>query len=176
MSPLPRIGLTQRVETVPGRDERRDCLDQAWYDVVRAAGFLPLALPNRVELAAELVAGLGLRGVILTEQSKSDEAIAIFRALSEEMPELAQPHNNLGVLYAAKGRYDEARRELEMAILADPKYALAYENLGDVYARMAGHSYQRVLIGRAPTAQELEESESVESDAEEDLRADGTTG
>ena len=84
-----------------------------------------------------------LRGVILTEQQKSDEAIAVFRALSEEMPELAQPRNNLGVLYAAKGRYDEARRELEMAILADPKYALAHENLGDVYARMAGQSYQR---------------------------------
>ena len=86
--------------------------------------------------------GRFLRGVILTEQQKSDEAIAIFRALSEEMPELPQPHNNLGVLYAAKGRYDEARRVLEMAILADPKYALAHENLGDVYARMAGQSYQ----------------------------------
>ena len=87
--------------------------------------------------------GRFLRGVILTEQQKSDEAIAIFLALSEEMPELAQPRNNLGVLYAAKGRYDEARRELEMAILADPKYALAHENLGDLYARMAGQSYQR---------------------------------
>ena len=87
--------------------------------------------------------GRFLRGVILTEQQKSDEAIAVFRALTEEMPELAQPRNNLGVLYAAKGRYDEARRELEMAILADPKYALAHENLGDLYARMAGQSYQR---------------------------------
>jgi Flp pilus assembly protein TadD len=87
--------------------------------------------------------GRFLRGVILTEQNKSDEAIAIFRALSEEMPEFPQPHNNLGVLYAAKGRYDDARRVLEMAILADPRYALAHENLGDVYARMAGQSYQR---------------------------------
>src|SRR5262245_17981418 len=43
--------------------------------------------------------GRFLRGVILSEQQKTDEAIAIFRALSEEMPELAQPHNNLGVLY-----------------------------------------------------------------------------
>ena len=87
--------------------------------------------------------GRFLRGVILTEQQQTDEAIAIFRALSEELPELPQPHNNLGVLYAAKGRYDDARRVLEMAILADPKYALAYENLGDLYARMAGQSYQR---------------------------------
>jgi Flp pilus assembly protein TadD len=87
--------------------------------------------------------GRFLRGVILTEQQKSDDAIAIFRELTEEMPEMPQPHNNLGVLYAAKGRYDDARRALETAILADPKYALAHENLGDVYARMAAQSYQR---------------------------------
>ena len=99
--------------------------------------------------------GRFLRGVILTEQKKSDEAIAVFRALSEEMPELPQPHNNLGVLYAAAGRYDEARRVLEMAILADPKYALAHENLGDVYARMAGQQYARAgkLDPKNPSAQ-----------------------
>lgn len=87
--------------------------------------------------------GRFLRGVILSEQKKSDEAIAVFRALSEEMPELPEPYNNLGVLYASKGRYDEARRVLEMAILTDPKYALAHENLGDIYARMASQSYAR---------------------------------
>lgn len=66
MSGPPRIGLTQRVEVVEGRGERRDCLDQAWYAVVRDAGFLPVALPNRAELAADLLEGLDLRGVILT--------------------------------------------------------------------------------------------------------------
>ena len=46
-------------------------------------------------------------------------------------------HNNLGVLYAAQGRYDDARRVLETAVLAHPGYALAHENLGDIYARLA---------------------------------------
>ena len=87
--------------------------------------------------------GRFLKGVILAEQQKTDEAIAMFRALNEEMPELPEPYNNLGVLYAAKGRYDEARRVLETAIVAHPGYALAHENLGDIYARMAGQSYQR---------------------------------
>lgn len=83
-----------------------------------------------------------LRGVILSEQQKTDEAIAAFRAVSEERPEMPEPYNNLGVLYAGLGRYDEARRALETAILADPKYATAHENLGDVYARMAARSYE----------------------------------
>lgn len=87
--------------------------------------------------------GRFLRGVILVEQHKSDEAIAAFRALNEERPELPEPYNNLAVLYAAKGRYEDARRVLETAILAHPGYALAHENLGDIYARMAAQSYER---------------------------------
>jgi len=84
-----------------------------------------------------------LRGVILTEQQKPNEAIAAFRALNEDQPELPEPYNNLAVLYAAQGRYDDARRVLETAVLAHPGYALAHENLGDVYARMAAQSYER---------------------------------
>lgn len=84
-----------------------------------------------------------LRGVILTEQQKTDEAIAVFRALNEDLPELPEPYNNLAVLYAAKGRYEDARRVLETAVLANPDYALAHENLGDLYARMAAQAYER---------------------------------
>lgn len=84
-----------------------------------------------------------LKGTILAEQKKMVDAIGIFRLLTEEMPELPEPHNNLAVLYAQQGRYDDARRALETAILAHPGYALAHENLGDIYARMAARSYQQ---------------------------------
>ena len=84
-----------------------------------------------------------LRGVILTEQHKPDEAIAAFRSLNEDMPELPEPYNNLAVLYAQQGRYEEARRVLETAIVAHPNYALAHENLGDIYARLAAQAYER---------------------------------
>jgi Flp pilus assembly protein TadD len=87
--------------------------------------------------------GRFLRGTILAEQSQADAAIVVFRALTEEMPELPEPHNNLGVLYAAKGRYEDARRVLETAVLTHPGYALAHENLGDIYARIAAQSYER---------------------------------
>ena len=96
-----------------------------------------------------------VRGVILTEQKKTDEAIAAFRALNEDRPELPEPYNNLAVLYAAQGRYDDARRVLETAILANPGYALAHENLGDIYARLAAQAYQRAgkLDPKAASAQ-----------------------
>lgn len=86
-----------------------------------------------------------LKGLILTEQNKTKEAIAVFTALTEDFPELPEPYNNLAVLYAAQGDYDKARNALEMAIHTHPSYAIAHENLGDIYAKMASIAYDKAL-------------------------------
>ncbi len=87
--------------------------------------------------------GRFLKGLILTEQNKPAEAIAVFTGLTEEYPELPEPYNNLAVLYASQGQYDKARAALELSILTHPSYATAHENLGDVYAKMASQSYEK---------------------------------
>jgi putative glutamine amidotransferase len=61
-----RLGLTQRVEIVAGRDERRDCLDQAWTRLLTAHGFFPIPLPNCTEDVETCVKDLALQGVVLT--------------------------------------------------------------------------------------------------------------
>jgi len=61
-----RIGLTQRVEHLTDRDERRDCLDQAWAALLLEAGCLPVPLPNQPGQAQTLLEGLQLGGVVLT--------------------------------------------------------------------------------------------------------------
>lgn len=86
-----------------------------------------------------------LKGLILTEQGKSTEAINTFTSLSEDFPELPEPYNNLAVLYAGLGNYDKAKIALEMAIRTHPSYATAHENLGDIYAKMASQAYDRAL-------------------------------
>jgi len=86
-----------------------------------------------------------LKGLILTEQAKTAEAIQIFTALTEDYPELPEPYNNLAVLYAGQGQYDKAKQALEMAIRTHPSYATAHENLGDIYAKMASQAYDRAL-------------------------------
>jgi tetratricopeptide (TPR) repeat protein len=86
-----------------------------------------------------------LKGLILTEQNKPNDAIKVFTALTDDYPELPEPYNNLAVLYASQGQYDKARKALEMAIRTHPSYAIAHENLGDVYAKMASEAYDKAL-------------------------------
>jgi ketosteroid isomerase-like protein len=86
-----------------------------------------------------------LKGVILTEQNKPAEAIRIFTRLTEDFPDLPAPHNNLAVLYAAGGQYEKARTALDKALRTSPAYATAYENLGDVHAKLASMAYDKAL-------------------------------
>ncbi|WP_343728152.1 tetratricopeptide repeat protein [Duganella sp.] len=93
-----------------------------------------------------------MKGVLLTEQNKSEEAIAVFTKLTEDYKDLPEPYNNLAVLYAANGQYDKARVALEKAIRTNPSYQTAYENLGDIYGKMASQAYDKALALGSTTA------------------------
>ena len=84
-----------------------------------------------------------LKGVIQADSGQRPEAIATYTQLTQEYPELPEPYNNLAVLYAQQDDYEKARIALEGAVRANPSYATAHENLGDVYAKLAGQSYAK---------------------------------
>jgi tetratricopeptide (TPR) repeat protein len=84
-----------------------------------------------------------LYGVNLADRGRTSEAAEVFEEMTRDFPELPEPYNNLAVVYAASGEIDKARVALEKAVSALPGYALAHENLGDVYARMALRAYER---------------------------------
>ena len=83
--------------------------------------------------------------MLLDRQGQRDAALQIYRDLVQEFPELPEPHNNLGVILAAKGDIDGAKAAFEMAIRTNPSYAIAHENLGDVLMQLARQSYQQAL-------------------------------
>lgn len=63
----PRVWVTQRVEVLADRGERRDALDRRWIPFVRAAGALAVPVPNDLDwvmamLAHETPAALLLSG------------------------------------------------------------------------------------------------------------------
>lgn len=86
-----------------------------------------------------------LKGVMLSDSRLDGQAITQFEKLTEDYPDLAEPYNNLAALYAAAGDFGKARATLEQALRTNPGYATAHENLGDVYAALAGQSYARAL-------------------------------
>jgi tetratricopeptide (TPR) repeat protein len=108
------------------------------------------------------------KGLILSEMGRQTEATAVFAKLIEDYPELPEPYNNLAVLYARQKQFDKARTALEMAIRIQPGYATAYENLGDVYARLAGQAYDKAL--------QLDPSRQVTQAKLARLREPGTAG
>jgi Flp pilus assembly protein TadD/ketosteroid isomerase-like protein len=85
-----------------------------------------------------------MKGVILSETRPAD-AVAIFTRLTQDYPKLPEPYNNLAVLYAAAGQYEKARAALDKALRTSPAYATAFENLGDVHARLASQAYDKAL-------------------------------
>lgn len=84
-----------------------------------------------------------LKGVAQSEAGRTADAIATFSALNADYPELPEPYNNLAVLHAGQAQFDKARAALEMAVRVNPRYAVAHENLGDVYARLAAVEYAK---------------------------------
>jgi tetratricopeptide (TPR) repeat protein len=83
-----------------------------------------------------------LRGRALAALGRTDEAIAHYRDMTVRFPELPEPWNNLAVLYVHQGQLDQAKDALTMALAANPDYAVAKANMGDVLVRLAQRSYQ----------------------------------
>ncbi|WP_121317442.1 tetratricopeptide repeat protein [Paraburkholderia sp. RAU2J] len=106
------------------------------------------------------------RATVLAHLNRDDEAIAAFTELTQLYPELPEPYNNLAALYAKQGHLIEARTALETATKANPSYGLAYENLGDVYLRLASEAYRHAQgLGKASptTARRLADIQKIVS-------------
>jgi len=64
-----------------------------------------------------------------------ENALLKYRAVLQQNELNAQAHNNLGLLYLSKGVHDDAVRELQRAVIIDPRYTTAHINLGVAFMR-----------------------------------------
>lgn len=83
-----------------------------------------------------------LKGLALFQLKRMADAEHEFNGLIEEYPELPEPYNNLAVIRAAQGNLEGARDALEAAIRSVPDYAVAYQNLGDLYLQLAAQRWR----------------------------------
>jgi len=86
------------------------------------------------------------QGFLFEQLGQPNQAQQVYLDLTREYPELAEPFNNLGVMYAAKGDYPNAKAAFDGALRAAPNFATAHENMGDLLVNMARQSYERSLL------------------------------
>lgn len=74
-------------------------------------------------------------GVLSRVEGKAEEAVALHRRALERSPAFVEARVNLGVALLDLGRDDEARKELDDAVKAQPRSARGWQALGVARAR-----------------------------------------
>lgn len=63
---MKKIFITQRVQIIDGYNERRDCLDQKWNELLMECGLLPVIIPNSLETVNNIIENIKPNGILLT--------------------------------------------------------------------------------------------------------------
>lgn len=61
-----KIAVSLNVFDIPGRDERRDGLDQNWFPLLQASGIFPILIPNSTAYLDTFLSANDCKGLILT--------------------------------------------------------------------------------------------------------------
>jgi Tfp pilus assembly protein PilF len=83
------------------------------------------------------------------EQGLYDRGVADLRTITEQAPELANPHVDLGVAYARTGRLEEAAASIERAVALSADHPIAYHELGLIYRKQARFADARLQYEKA---------------------------
>lgn len=105
---------------------------------------------------------LFLEGRALSGLNRHDEAIAVYQNMTVQYPELPEPWNNLATEYIKQGKLDMAHDALAMALTADPNYATAKANMGEVQLMLAKQSFDRAAaLGIAGARDKAEKTQAI---------------
>ncbi len=90
-------------------------------------------------------------GVVLMNTGRTDEALPLFRAASDEItyptPHLA--YGNLGWALSRKGQYREAVTALERSVAAQPRFCVGWARLGEAFNHLNEHEHALAALDHA---------------------------
>lgn len=141
--------LTPSAQTNPppsGEQINRDI--QKKLDQKQAEAALEAIEARELELAALGGPGRDVqlmfqKGRALAQLGRIAEAEAVYREMTIQYPELAEPWNNLAILYISRNDFDQARLALETAVMNNPRYSAAIANLADLRLLLALQDYEK---------------------------------
>jgi Flp pilus assembly protein TadD len=89
------------------------------------------------------------RGQALLELGRTEEAVAVLERALASNPDLAEPHDLLGLAWVRRGDDRRAESEFRLALVAQPDLATAHANLGSLMARRRDLAQARYHFTRA---------------------------
>jgi TolB-like protein/Tfp pilus assembly protein PilF len=139
------------------------------YGDIPAEEAMPVAerfIEQALALDDDLAEAHAVKGLLLYDQFKNDEAIASLQRALELNPTMSDAANWLSSVYTSVNRNQESREILEEIVKRDPTYGPAFGNLTQEYVRTSDFDRIDTLISRA--ARILGENDKI-------LQARGTT-
>ena len=95
----------------------------------------------RLRAHAPDVEAMFSRARLLADGRQINEAVELYAMLLAQHPDIAEAHNNLGLLQLQLGQLEKAEFSFTEVLRVRPGDAAAHENLGDAHVRMALRAY-----------------------------------
>lgn len=86
-----------------------------------------------------------LKGLILMQMSRGEEAERWFRMMQSNFPDMSQPYNALAVIYDSRGDLLAAQQVLQELLQRHPGQQGARVNLGNIYLKLARQEFEKAL-------------------------------
>ncbi|MDO4434899.1 MAG: tetratricopeptide repeat protein [Cardiobacteriaceae bacterium] len=84
-----------------------------------------------------------LKGLILMQLGRRENAEAWFLSMRQQFPKLPQPYNALAVIYQAQGKLIEAELILRELSQAHPEQKNVHRNRGEIYLQLAQSAFEK---------------------------------
>ena len=151
--PLTASQITDRITAMLNRGENEEAL--AVIQKRTAQEQAAYTLGTDVQL-------LFLHGRALAALGRHNEAIDIYLNMTTLYPELPEPWNNLAAEYVKQGKVEMARDALQMALTANPNYAGAKANMGQVQLMLARQSFDQAAgLGAGDARAKAEQTRAI---------------
>lgn len=151
----PRVDT--RVPLTPSQitDRIAAMISQGQYDEALAVIARRKAQREQENLMGDDVQLMFLEARALAAVGRPQDAIAVYRDMTVQYPELPEPWNNLAAEYARQGNLALAEQALQTALASDPDYAAGRLNLGIVQLMLARESLEQAAASGSSEARAL---------------------
>lgn len=102
-------------------------------------------LNTRLNQAPDDAKAAYLKGLILMQLGRTDNAERWFKMMQANFPDLPQPYNALAVIYTGRGDLLLAEQSLQTLLSKHPDNRTAQINLANIYVKLARENYSKAL-------------------------------